>query len=390
MARARPDPARSQLSTPILLVATATRWLAAARMPKPLSRAGFEVALLAPRNSLAEHSRYIAKVGYLPEQATPAAWVQAFAAAVAATRPRLVMPCDDVAFRLLQMLALSPPPSLRPAEELKALIIESLGDPAWYRASVEKTLLPAAAELLGIPVPPFVVTTEVPEAQRFAAARGYPIVLKRAHSSAADGVRICDDARSVAAAFVELLRPRPADFDGTPNRILVQAHVDGPKNYPVMTWKGDVLTGYAAEKLVTNPPVTGPSTVTRYHADESIRQLAIKIARGFGTSGFLALECVIDRRTGQPYLLEINRRLVPGGHRGSDFGVDHCLALHAALRGEPPATRAGFGPGEDHISVHFPQEWLRDPGSAWLRSHPVDVPWDEPELLEAMLALRHV
>ncbi len=238
---------RALLSTPILLVATATRWLAAARMPKPLSRAGCEVTLLAPGDSLAEHSRYIEKVGYLPDQATPAAWI----------------------------------------------------------------LLPAAAESLGIPVPPFIVTTDASAAQAFAGTRSYPIVLKRAHSSAADGVRICDSARSLAVAFGELQQPRATDFDGTANRILVQAHIDGPiKNYPVMTWKGKVLTGYAAEK-------------------------------------------------------------------------------HAALHGESPATRAGFNPRENHISVHFPQEWLRDPGSAWLRSHPVDVPWDEPELIEAMLALRH-
>jgi hypothetical protein len=38
--------------------------------------------------------------------------------------------------------------------------------------------------------------------------------------------------------------------------------------------------------------------------------------------------------------------------------------------------------------VHFPQEWLRDPRSHYLRDHPVDVPWDEPELIRAMLARR--
>ena len=34
-----------------------------------------------------------------------------------------------------------------------------------------------------------------------------------------------------------------------------------------------------------------------------------------------------------------------------------------------------------------PTEWLRDPESKWLRDYPVDVPWDEPELFEAMLDL---
>jgi hypothetical protein len=51
-------------------------------------------------------------------------------------------------------------------------------------------------------------------------------------------------------------------------------------------------------------------------------------------------------------------------------------------------TRADLTEGEEHFTVHFPQEWLRDVASHWLREYPVDVPWDEPELIEAMLALR--
>jgi hypothetical protein len=39
--------------------------------------------------------------------------------------------------------------------------------------------------------------------------------------------------------------------------------------------------------------------------------------------------------------------------------------------------------------VVFPREWLRDPHSHHLAGFPVDVPWDEPELINAMLALRH-
>jgi len=48
-------------------------------------------------------------VGYLPENATVAQWVAAFAEIVAATQPRIVLPCDDMAFRLLANLRRSPP-----------------------------------------------------------------------------------------------------------------------------------------------------------------------------------------------------------------------------------------------------------------------------------------
>jgi hypothetical protein len=57
------------------------------------------------------------------------------------------------------------------------------------------------------------------------------------------------------------------------------------------------------------------------------------------------------------------------------------------MHGLPYTGRTDLDEGEAHICVSFPQEWLRDPESKWLRDYPVDVPWDEPELFEAMLDL---
>jgi hypothetical protein len=34
----------------------------------------------------------------------------------------------------------------------------------------------------------------------------------------------------------------------------------------------------------------------------------------------------------------------------------------------------------------FPQEWRRNPDSAWLHSAHLDVPWEDPEVLRACLA----
>jgi len=187
----------------VLLVATATTWLGTARIPRGLARAGFAVSLLAPRNSLAERSRFVTKIGYLPDRTTPRQWVHAFAATVGATAPRLVIPCDDMAFRLLQMLVLTPPPRLQPALHLRlaALIRESLGDPAHYRTSTDKTLLPAAATALGISVPPYAVCTGAEEIDAFAMAQSWPVVVKRRHGFAGQGVAICGDREDVARAL---------------------------------------------------------------------------------------------------------------------------------------------------------------------------------------------
>jgi hypothetical protein len=376
------------LKTPLLMVATATRWLGPARMPRSLVRAGFDVSVLAPRNSLIEKSRFVTRIGHLHDSATPLQWANSLVEMVEATLPRLVVPCDDTAFWLMQTLARSPPDGLRHASQVQTLIQDSLGNPACYEASVDKLQLPAAAEALGVRVPPYTVTADQEAADEFAATHGYPVVLKRSWSSAGDAVRICSGPMELATEFNLLQRPTPSDFHRPVRELLVQAHVPGRiASYHMVAWKGMVLTGYAAEKVERNPP-TGPSTIQRYHASAEIEDIAAKLTRGFGISGFSSPECVVDERTGAAYLLELNRRMVSSQHRGSAFGADHCAALHSALNGNAQATRAALDPGEEHICVHFPQEWLRDPASEWLRNHPVDVPWDEPELLRAMLAMR--
>ena len=375
-----------------LLLSTATHWFAQARMPRCLSMAGFEVSILAPRGSLAEKSGYVKYIGHLPDNANVEQWIHAFAATVKATAPALLLPCDDMAFRLLQMLVQTPPKTLRPAlqVELAALIAGSLGAPAFYRTSVDKTLLSPAAAAFGVRVPPFIVTDDPHDAEAHAQAHGYPIVVKRGYSTAGDGVEICADRRELAQAFVSLRRPDQTGLGGANDgRLLVQAHVPGKiQYYAGVTWKGALISGMAVEKVVGEPK--GPSTVSRYFRSDTLRDFSAKLASGFGMSGIFAPEFAIHERSGEPYLLELNRRMTHGTHRGAAMNVDPGAALCAAMSGTTPTSRADLDEGEEHLCVHFPPEWLRDPESAWLREHPVDVPWDEPELLEAMLGLRKV
>jgi hypothetical protein len=194
----------------VLLVATATQWLGAARMPRVLARAGFDVSVLIPKGSLAEKSSFVSRVGFLPPNATSREWVYAFAATVRAAAPRLVLPCDDTALRLLMLLAIAPPQDMQ-AElrvQLQKLVVDSLGDPDFYRTSIDKTQISAAAEAMGIPVPAHRVVTSLDEAEPFITAHGFPLVVKRGQSTAGDGVAICQNRDELATALTRLLRTR--------------------------------------------------------------------------------------------------------------------------------------------------------------------------------------
>ena len=378
----------------VLLVATATRWIGPMRMPRALARAGFEVLLLAPQGSLIEKSRFLARTEHLPDHATPAQWLAAFVELVSASSPRLVLPCDDMAFRLLQMVVQLPPPegiALGSHLQAAALVRESLGDPDHYRESVDKTLLPAAAQALGVRVPPHAPVGDLGGAQGFAEAHGYPIVLKRGYGSAGEGVAICADGEELSGALTRLTGQAAIDLEGgTRAGILAQAFIAGRVTYySGAAWRGSVLTGYGSDKIVAFPEPMGPTSVMRYRRAQDLRDFSDKLIGGFGMSGMFTIEFMIHEQTGEGYLLEINRRFPPGAHRGAILNVDLCAAMFAVLQGSPSPSRPALDPGEEGIRVNFPLEWLRDPHSHWLREYPVDIPWSEPELIAAMLALRH-
>lgn len=375
----------------VLLVSTATRWLGTARMPRVLARAGFAVALLTPADSLAEKSRYLTRIGRLPANATPMQWLQAFIRMVEVGPPQFVVPCDEMAVRLLFALVLDPPPSLPAplAASLRTLITESLGDPGFYAASIDKTMLPAAAETLGVRVPRYAVADSVDEAIAHAMALGYPVFLKRRFGFAGQGAAVAATPGELVVAAQQLLRPDQLDLgDNRLPRLLVQAQVNGPHHsQALVALRGVPLAGFAWERHSATSAVKGQTTVLRFIDSPETRALSETLCRGFGIGGFFNVQFIVDERTGAAHLLEINRRIVTHMHLGERVGTDLGRALHGVLEGVTTVT----APATDDVGgsvVVFPREWLRDPGSRLLTELPVDVPWDEPELLEAMLAMR--
>jgi hypothetical protein len=382
------------MTTSVLLVATATQYIGTARIPGALAANGFEVSLLAPRGTLAEKSRHVGKIEHLPDSTTPRQWAQAFAAMVDAISPRIVLSCDDTAQRLLQAVALSPPDDMPPTQRLRLadLVRTSLGAPEHYRASVDKTLLPAAASALGVRVPPYAVVAELEELEDFAAAHGFPVVLKRAFGAAGEWVEIAADRGQLAAAYTKFISAVTLELgDVARGTLLAQAHVAGMiRNQGVSAWQGQMLAGFVREKMIAHPHPMGPSTVNRYFHSQETHDFAERLVRGFGMSGMFGIEFIADRVTGAAYLLEINRRITPGSATGALVDVDLCAALRAAIDDVPTQSRRRLDDGEEHVIAHFPQEWLRDPASAYLRTCRVDAPWNDPGLFRAMAALRPV
>ncbi|MGH8315800.1 MAG: ATP-grasp domain-containing protein [Steroidobacterales bacterium] len=335
-------------------------------------------------------SRYVGAVTYLPEAATPMQWAYMLAASLGERSPRLIVPCDDTALQLMMSFVASPPAGMEEAmrERLTALLRESLGDPAHYRTSIDKTLLPAAAEALGVRVPAHAVVVDAVAARAFAHANGYPVVLKRAFGTAGQAVEVIRDETLLEPAFRKLAAAESATLWNSAD-LLIQTWIPGNGLlHAAAAWDGIAYAGMTREVLMRNP-ATGPSTVVRCRFAAEAARFSEMLAAGFGISGFFGPEFIEHDQTGQVYLIEINRRVTNGVQMGGLVGVDLCAALASALAGDASTVRRDIPDGEEHLIAEFPQEWLRDPGSSYLRQARTDVPWDDPQLLRAMLAMRH-
>jgi predicted ATP-grasp superfamily ATP-dependent carboligase len=377
------------LGLSLLLVATATEWAGPARLPRELVRAGFDVSVFAPKRALVAKSRYAGAVTHLPDAATPMQWAYMLAASLGEHTPRLIVPCDDMALQLMMTFVESPPPGIENSvrERILALIRESLGDPRFYRPSIDKTLLPPAAEALGVRVPPFQIVSGVDAARTFADAQGYPIVLKRAFGTAGQAVEVVPEKAQLEPAFRKLIAKGDATLWKSAN-LLIQAWIPGKGLlHAVAAWGGVVYAGMTREVLMRSS-ATGPSTVVRCRHAPEARHFAELLASGFGVSGFFGPEFIEHEHTGDVYLIEINRRVTNGVQMGGLVGVDLCAALAAALENRVYTGRPDIPAEEEHLIAEFPQEWLRDATSPYLRIARTDVPWDDRRLLQAMLEMR--
>ena len=113
-----------------------------------------------------------------------------------------------------------------------------------------------------------------------------------------------------------------------------------------------------------------------------ISEAAAKLIAAYGCSGFIGFDFMEEAATGRAFLLECNPRPIQVTHLGPRIGVDLCATLAAALRGEAPPPQAPTSEAEIAL---FPQEWLRDPASLAGASRFLDVPWEDPALLRAMV-----
>jgi len=249
----------------------------------------------------------------------------------------------------------------------------------------------------GLCVPPTQVIRNIDDLKTWVARTGLPTVLKANGTSGGDGVRIAHTLAEAERFFKELQAPpllaratkrALVDQDKTlvwpsilRRRPVVnaQAFVAGhDATSTIACWKGAVRASLHFE-VVNKASSKGHATVVRLIENAEMLTAVEVMARRLNLSGLYGFDFMLEAETGNAYLVEINPRSTQVGHLSLGPGRDIPAALYAALSGN--AEQAVPKITEKDTIALFPQEWIRDPESPFLRSAYLDIPWGEPELI---------
>ena len=379
---------------PTLLVATTARWFPTARLTIAMTQAGFSVEAVCPSGHPLEVTSAV-KRNYRYDGLTP---LRSFSQAIDASRPNIIVPGDDLAVKHLHELHQSAQ-SRSPMGTVQALIENSLGDPQSFPLVFARAEFMELARAQGIRGPKTEVIAGGDDLKRWAADTGFPIVLKANETSGGDGVRIAHTLEEAERAFQRLASPpllaralkrALLDRDSTlvaqsllRRRSLVNAQVyvaGSEATSAVACWRGTVLASLHFQ-VIKKAQSAGHATVVRLIEHSEMTCAVEQIVRRLGLSGLHGFDFMLEASTGNAHLIEINPRSTQVGHLTLGPGHDLPAALYAALSGEASKPVAKLT--ENCTIALFPQEWIRDAASPYLRSAYHDVPWEETLLTRA-------
>ena len=345
---------------PKVLLTDTNRWAHAARIAIGLTEAGCRVSAVCPTSG--SHPLLRTRVVQETFPYSGLRPLESLVAAIEATQPEIIIPCDDRGVEHLHELYERARNLGTSGAALANLIQHSLGSPESYSiVSARSDLLRIACEE-GIRVPDTKPIKTVEDLKSWQVGRPFPWVLKGDGTFGGKGVRVAHTPREAEKCFLEIagmygakraikraivnrdpfwLRPwwrhaRPA--------VIAQAHILGrPANCAVVCWRGRVLAGIGVE-VVSALGSTGPATVVRVVDNPEMMLAAERITRRLKLSGFFGLDFMIEDGSGLTYLIEMNPRSTPLCHLRLGNGRDMIGALWAQLAGQslretPPVTQ---------------------------------------------------
>jgi Carbamoyl-phosphate synthase L chain, ATP binding domain len=387
-------------SRPTVLVATTSRWYPTARLAMALANYGCVVEMLCPPGHPITKTMAANKT-YRYHGLAP---LRSFAAAITNSRPDLIVPGDDLATRQLHRLYDLERKRGKTSSSICRVIERSLGPAESFPVAYTRSAFIDLARQEGIRVPATKAITNLDELKDWIIRNGFPVVLKADGTSGGDGVGIVRTLEEAERTFSSLQAP-PRLLRAAKRAVLdhdvtlvgpallrrrfamnAQTFVDGREaTSAVACWQGQVLAALHFE-VIEKRSAAGPATVVRWIENNDMATAAERMVRRLNLSGVHGFDFMLEEQAGKAYLIEMNPRATQVGHLALGPGRDIPAALCAALSGDVP--RSAHAVTENDTIALFPQEWIRDPESSFLRAAYHDIPWEEPEFVRDCVSNR--
>lgn len=384
----------SEDQRPKILMCATMWWPLGARFAMAFVRHGCKVSAVCPPG---HPMRFVSGIESLHPY-TGLSSAKSLRAAILATHPDLIVPCDDgVVWQLHELHANNP--------EFRPLIERSLGAKEAYPTLQRRGEVLRTAKELRIRVPLTQTVKSVEDLKDWCV--GTPAVLKLDGTWGGEGVIIARTQDKAVAAFHRLSKPFSAylawkrfliNHDPlalwswrrqTKSSVTVQEFIQGcPANTMFACWNGEVLAVVTVEVLASQG-ATGAATVVRLVQNDEIEQAARLLARKFKLSGFHGLDFILEEHSGAAYLIELNPRCTQLGHlnllRAGDLAGALCAKLLNLSIQEPTPDASQKQLTTESTVAFFPQALNWNPKSEYLSRGFHDVPWEEPALVRELL-----
>lgn len=364
-----------------------------------MQAAGFEVGTLCFRESYLAATRYCDRRFFWPPTLRGGALARRFTEVVGDWHPDFLVAGDELMVAFLARLF----EQLDKRSESAKLLKFSFGNPASLPAAASKWHTLETARRLGLRVPDCKRVRSENEIRQFAGKTGWPLVMKQSFSWGGNGSMVCQNESEAAAILGEwrkhfTLKNRfhrwrksirggviGASWLAADKSITANQFITGRTAMLLAAaFEGRMPAAATAFKEQCYPNKLGPSSVVRFIHNDEMRRTAEKLIGTWGVTGFIGFDFIVDS-AGAAWLIECNPRPTPISHLTGRVGEDVCRALFCCIAGQPlpPMTQT------DELTVaHFPSESLRDPNSPHLIEAFHDIPWDDPDLLERLSAVR--
>ncbi len=382
----------------VLIVAVNKDWMGISRLPSGLSRAGFITYAVCPKGSYISKTKYLAGVVCFPVFSTYRSKIFYFPLfySILRFRPDHIIPGDEEALLALQKFSnfMERIPFLN---KISKIIRRSLTKKENDKKFFSKSIFINHCHSWGVNVPLNFQINKVDEAIRAGRKLGFPVVLKLDEGYGGTGVFICSDEKELIKKVTNALEYSLLNeikfllrrfffitlFDKQ-LKISLQKYIKGVAGLaPFYARNGVLLASNPMLRLETYPNSIGATSVSRGFYNEDVIKYVETVVRNLSYNGFGSLDFMVDEKTNEIFVIELNPRPTPCTHFSSSLVThDLCDIFYRGFNQKDIQTKKI----KDFTVAMFPYEKIRDPESPYLKEAFHDIPIDDPHLLKVLEA----